>query len=674
MTLLGPVFHKELLELSRRRSTYYLRALTAAGLLLVVLIYANDTGRFGGLSTTRMQSAIGANIFANWMWFQFWIVCGTIPLLVCSLVSAEREAGSLELLFTTHLSDREILLGKLASRLFFVLLLLFSALPVLVILGLLGGVDVERLFKVNLVTLSCALIVASAGLYFSTVAKRPWIACLQTYGFFIFFWMFVPFAVIATVEVFILKGAGGMPPRWCFFLLFLTAPYAIVIMLNEPRSVGMVGWLFDWSGALTFSSLWLATSALFILLSMRALRPGPQASLVTRLIGLPAWLVTAAWKKLFGRSAALLAIGWRPRVPTFGLARINPIIWRNHRARVYDPDGNLWRLQVCAWVTAAGMMTFYFMMNRRGPSEFTQFVVGMEVAFLHVMIAVVGSVAIARERQRGSFDLVLLTKLTASEVVLGTLQGVLACCLPTFALVAATLAVGVVGTRDFTAAFAIDYFVMTAAYSLALAASAVFISSATSRASHAMVAAVVIGLSYWFLPCPVGLAYHTPNWLVPTFIDRVLLVVVVISLSIFVLMLVLSLVLLGRGRSFGPAVGISVALPFVFLMSVPLGNGRRDVALFWRWAADFDRYTGSPMGWRFSENLASMIPSMYVAIAILITLISIWRFDRIVERTTRRRQGRPAKPPLEGRKMPAAGSKAPMPMKVVSETRAASLG
>ena len=54
----------------------------------------------------------------------------------------------------------------------------------------------------NLVTLSSALLVASAGLYFSTVAKRPWIACLQTYGFFIFFWALIPLGVIAFVEIF----------------------------------------------------------------------------------------------------------------------------------------------------------------------------------------------------------------------------------------------------------------------------------------------------------------------------------------------------------------------------------------------------------------------------------------------------------------------------------------
>src|SRR5215211_6590242 len=114
MTLFGPVFHKELLELSRRRSTYFLRAAMGFGLLLIFLIFANEGGIRSVLSTARKQAAIAANVYENWAWYQFWIVCGVMPLLTCGLVAGEREAGSLPLLFTTHLTNREIVLGKLA--------------------------------------------------------------------------------------------------------------------------------------------------------------------------------------------------------------------------------------------------------------------------------------------------------------------------------------------------------------------------------------------------------------------------------------------------------------------------------------------------------------------------------------------------------------------------------
>ena len=39
------------------------------------------------------------------------------PMLICGVVSNERERSSLDLLLTTQLGDAEILWGKLASRL-----------------------------------------------------------------------------------------------------------------------------------------------------------------------------------------------------------------------------------------------------------------------------------------------------------------------------------------------------------------------------------------------------------------------------------------------------------------------------------------------------------------------------------------------------------------------------
>ena len=71
MTLFGPVFQKELIELSRRRSTYLLRALAGLGLLFVVFVFANETGITAFLSTARKQAAIAQNVFENWAWFQW---------------------------------------------------------------------------------------------------------------------------------------------------------------------------------------------------------------------------------------------------------------------------------------------------------------------------------------------------------------------------------------------------------------------------------------------------------------------------------------------------------------------------------------------------------------------------------------------------------------------------
>nr|UXE44378.1 hypothetical protein Hi04_10k_c2220_00011 [uncultured bacterium] len=676
MNPFGPVFQKELLELSRRRTTYLFRALAAMGLLLVILIFANDTGRFDNLSRVRLQAAIGANIYANWVFYQFWIVCGIIPLLVCGLVASERESGSLELLFTTHLSDREILLGKLASRLFFVLLLVFSALPALVILGLLGGIDFERLAKCTLLTLGSATLVAAAGLYCSTVAKRPWIACLQTYGLFAVLWALVPFAIVVLVEVFILKNGGGTPPRWCFFALMASAPFFGVAIMNEPRAVALIGWLLDWEGILTLVGLWFVIAGGFLFQSVRRLRVGPQRSLLGRFAGLLTRLLAALWKRLVGSDNRLLGRRWRFRLPTFGLGERNPIVWRNLRADVYDPDGNLGRLQFLAWVVAGSMIALIANLPHRNHGDFVQFVVGLVIAFLHIMIAAIASPSIARERQRNSLDPVLLTNLTPMQLVIGTFQGVLWCCLPTFILIAATLTAAVC-LGDMTTPFAIEYGVMTTAYSLFLLAAAVFISSAAPQPNIAVAATVAVALAQWFLPIPSGaifglqelqLAHSHWDWL-----SLGEFVFVALPALLFTAAIPLGFLLLGRGRPLTATIILSICVPIAFLLFTPIVQPPA-VACFWRWAADLDyNYSTAVANWRRADPGFQWIPFAYLGATVAVLLIAVRRFDRIAGRGCFRRQPLSEKPPFNGRNDPVAALNDPIPRNVPVDTTAVSV-
>ena len=676
MNPFGPVFHKELLELSRQRTTYLFRALAGVGLLLVILVYANDTGRFETLSRVRLQAAIGANIYANWVFYQFWIVCGLIPLLVCGLVSAEREAGSLELLFTTQLTDREILLGKLASRLFFVVLLVFSALPALVILGLLGGIDFERLAKCTLLTLGAATWVAAAGLYWSTVGKRPWVACLQIYGLFAVLWALVPFAVIVSVEVYYQKNSpGGMPPRWCFFTLLTTAPYFGIAVMSEPRMMAVVGWLLDWEGVLTIVGIWLAAAGLFLFLSVRGLRVGPRPSWLGGFARVLTRLLSALWKRLFGRENRLLARRFRLRVPMFGLGLRNPVVWRNERADVYDPDGNLSRLQFLGWILMGAMVALWASMPNRG-SHFYQFFLGCEVAFLHVMIAAVASPSIARERQRNSLDPMLLTELTPAQIVLGTFQGVFWSCLPTIGLIAATL-VAAVYFGEMEAAFAVHYGFMAGAYSLYLLAAAVLISCAAPRPGPAVAGMVVIAALQWFLPIPTGAIYGLPTLrALHSPVDRLAmyeLVLVGLVALLFAGAIILGFLLPGRGRPLAATIVLSICIPIACLFLTPLVEIPA-ASNFWRWASDFNANYMEPVkSWRRSDLGFQWIPFAYFAAAVAVLLIAIRRFDRIIGRGYPGRQPAAANPPFVGRNVEEGASKDPTPRNVAPETTAASV-
>ena len=126
-----------------------------------------------------------------------------------------------------------------------------------------------------------------------------------------------------------------------------------------------------------------------------------------------------------------------------------------------------------------------------------------QTAFLHLMIANVGASAIARERQRGTLDLLMLTRLPAASIIVGALAGVLMTCLPTLLLIGVTIFTAV-KFYAFPAGFALEYAVVMFGGSLTLLASAVLVSLSAARSNHAVAAAVVIALLYWFLPLPLG--------------------------------------------------------------------------------------------------------------------------------------------------------------------------
>jgi ABC-type transport system involved in multi-copper enzyme maturation permease subunit len=603
MKLFGPVFQKELLELARRRSTYTFRVVAGAALLAVVFLYYNESDHAKIVSITKRQAAVGGAVFENWMWIQFWVVCGLMPLLVCGLVSAEREAGSLELLFTTHLTDREIILGKLASRLFFMVLLVFSAMPVLILVGLLGGIEFNRLFKLYLVTASAGLLVAAIGMYLSTVSKRPWVACLQTYLVFVFLWGLVPFSVIAGGEL--LYSLGILPPlprtSLGTLLLVAIAPYLSAYLLTSPDVPPMVLVIVSWDRIQMYCLIWTALAAFFLVFAIRELRIGPRPSRIAGLLG------------------SLLR---RPFV------RRNAMPWIGRRREVFDPDGHLFRLHLLAWPMSLAM-AFYFINESPRPNlTGLTFVLTCQTAFLHLAIANVGASAIARERQRGSLDLLLLTRLPAASIILGAFFGVFLTCLPTLLLLGVTI-FAAVKFYTFSTAFALEYAVVVFGCTMTLLASAVLISLSASRPSHAVAATVAIALLYWFLPLPLGVGQAffrtismrmSPSEFIAYTVGFAVLLGTAVIGGVTVLM---------KKNPFRGAIAASLVIPWGFLFALPPNGRLYEASSFWRWVQQVRHADRSAL-----DGPVTMNPVFWAsfAAAVMIVLFALFNGGRLLGR------------------------------------------
>jgi ABC-type transport system involved in multi-copper enzyme maturation permease subunit len=103
------------------------------------------------------------------------------PAYVAGAIADEKERKTLEFMLATDLSNHEIVLSKLLSRLANLTLFLLTGLPILSILQFLGGVDTELMLAGFAATGLTMLGIACVSILFSTLLKRSRDAIGLTY-------------------------------------------------------------------------------------------------------------------------------------------------------------------------------------------------------------------------------------------------------------------------------------------------------------------------------------------------------------------------------------------------------------------------------------------------------------------------------------------------------------
>jgi ABC-type transport system involved in multi-copper enzyme maturation permease subunit len=187
---LGPLFHYDLVNSTRRGQHTLLRCLTAALLLLTLLVgytlYIRDFDPFQPFAPPpAMQPNDQAN-FANW----FMVACLVVqmlglflltPMIVSDSIAREKENRTLEFLFVTELTDWEIISGKLFSRLWYLVGILLTALPIIALTQLFGGVDIAQIGFGYSALLSSLFVLGAISMFCSVTAATVMGASVAAY-------------------------------------------------------------------------------------------------------------------------------------------------------------------------------------------------------------------------------------------------------------------------------------------------------------------------------------------------------------------------------------------------------------------------------------------------------------------------------------------------------------
>jgi ABC-2 type transport system permease protein len=108
----------------------------------------------------------------------FWTLFFFIPALTMRLLAEEKKTGTIELLLTKAVTDREVVIGKFLSTLLLVAIALAFTLPYVVTLANIGNIDYGEIFSgyLGLLLMSAAYI--SIGLYASSITSNQIVAFL----------------------------------------------------------------------------------------------------------------------------------------------------------------------------------------------------------------------------------------------------------------------------------------------------------------------------------------------------------------------------------------------------------------------------------------------------------------------------------------------------------------
>jgi ABC-type transport system involved in multi-copper enzyme maturation permease subunit len=339
------------------------------------------------------------------------LVCGVAQLLMVILyapafaataITAEKEHNTYDLLFATLLRPRDIVAGKLLSSIAVLLLFVLLSLPVFAACFFLGAVSVREAAAIYLVTVAGSVIFGLLGLSVSAMARNSHLALVVTYMLLLLFTAgpWVPWFLLEQkpwAAEFIRQARAFSP---------LGAMASVILPAFEPAGA--------WRTYLGFCGGSAVVMIAFVAGRVRWARQrsqrhhgqtiGSAEELSRRRLSFPFYLVDPQRRK--------------DCIPDW----INPIFAKELRSRAFG--GGRWIFRVAAGCFVLSLLLMIGAVgNLVGPTP--NLIRSVALVFqLGLIVLIVPSLtagAITQERERGSLELLRLSRLGPFSFLAGKL-------------------------------------------------------------------------------------------------------------------------------------------------------------------------------------------------------------------------------------------------------------
>jgi ABC-type transport system involved in multi-copper enzyme maturation permease subunit len=406
--LIGPVFTREITTSPRGWRQYVMRAIYVGalfGLVItawLILLGSQNVRSLGDLAR------FGSAVFALLAPLQLAMAIAFAALLTTAAVAQEKDRKTLDLLLLTRMTNSELVLGKWLASSLSVFVLIAAAVPLLMLLALLGGVSYGQIFRVVGVTFASAILAGSLG---STIAlwRERTFQSLALTALLLVMWL-IAGETIASGQLG--RGWLGMSAeQWATALSPLRAILVAIQPLQEvtPR--------LAWCGGVVNLFMLLALAAavalnLWAIARVRVWNPSQEAQ-----------------PRMTDEQAEKLAAEAAPQAPKSSKeVWDNPILWREICTWAYGKKIVVVRIAylVIFAISAAALM------GQLGSDSGRQNAMLPELAKPLVPLMVIGLIlvnalavtSLTNERDLRALDLLLVTDLSPKEIIYGKLGGV----------------------------------------------------------------------------------------------------------------------------------------------------------------------------------------------------------------------------------------------------------
>jgi ABC-type transport system involved in multi-copper enzyme maturation permease subunit len=165
----NPILLRVVSAAGKRKRDLLVRCVYLGLLTAIVLVgLASSSDRYSGEVTFTALTKVSADLFWQMSYVQLALVALLAPVFTAGAITQEKDSQTYDILLATPLTNAQIILGSLLSRLFFIFALLISGIPIFSITQIFGGVAIRSIVTSFGIAIATAFVTGALAMAIAT--------------------------------------------------------------------------------------------------------------------------------------------------------------------------------------------------------------------------------------------------------------------------------------------------------------------------------------------------------------------------------------------------------------------------------------------------------------------------------------------------------------------------